>query len=221
MSPLELFLSRLPPGCKVTGNGHAVRCPAHEDKHPSLSVATGVDGRLLLHCHANCSYEQIMAAVGLTPADGFIRKPRAMLRVYSAFQAVIPEWIRKSAVWYEMRAPSRWLLGLCCEACYWQIDDESSLGYFWIGDLLPNAAMSRAFVWENLHAFYKAGFIAKLSQGGCVDNFRTGKHLATFFAVQGEPGALVRLNLEWNGKSKIRPAPLIRVVVQNLETTQT
>ncbi len=47
------------------GNGHwTARCPAHEDKHPSLSI-TESGGRVLLYCHAGCSYEAIKAALGL------------------------------------------------------------------------------------------------------------------------------------------------------------
>lgn len=40
-------------------------CPAHDDKNPSLSVTEGEGGRVLLHCHAGCSYEAITTALGL------------------------------------------------------------------------------------------------------------------------------------------------------------
>src|SRR5918997_2784212 len=35
-------------------------CPAHNDHIPSLSIKEGDVGRLLLYCHAGCSFEQIM-----------------------------------------------------------------------------------------------------------------------------------------------------------------
>lgn len=38
------------------------RCPAHDDRNPSLSIADGDDGRLLLYCHAGCSYDAIRRA---------------------------------------------------------------------------------------------------------------------------------------------------------------
>jgi hypothetical protein len=40
-------------------------CPAHHDKKRSLSVGKGVDGRLLLTCHADegCTFEVILAAL--------------------------------------------------------------------------------------------------------------------------------------------------------------
>lgn len=44
-------------------------CPAHDDHDPSLSIAQGDDGRCLLHCFAGCEYEEIVAAMGVTPAD--------------------------------------------------------------------------------------------------------------------------------------------------------
>ncbi|MBA4017299.1 MAG: hypothetical protein C0483_09010 [Pirellula sp.] len=41
------------------------RCPAHADSNPSLSVAVG-DGKVLLHCHAGCEFEDICKALGTT-----------------------------------------------------------------------------------------------------------------------------------------------------------
>ncbi len=47
------------------GNGQwTALCPAHDDHHPSLSV-TESGGKLLLYCHAGCSYEAIKRALGL------------------------------------------------------------------------------------------------------------------------------------------------------------
>jgi len=67
-SPLELVLAKLPEA-KRTRKGWNVRCPVHEDRRPSLSIAEGDDGRALLHCHAGCTAEQITEALGLTLAD--------------------------------------------------------------------------------------------------------------------------------------------------------
>ena len=53
-------------GTQSRGNGAWVAlCPAHDDRNPSLSVKTGDDGRALIHCHAGCSFEAIVAALGL------------------------------------------------------------------------------------------------------------------------------------------------------------
>ena len=56
---------------KKTGKGYQARCPAHEDKGPSLSLREGDDGRVLLHCFAGCSAGAVVAAIGLTMADLF------------------------------------------------------------------------------------------------------------------------------------------------------
>ena len=47
------------------------RCPAHEDRTPSLSIAAGDDGRVLLHCWAGCRTRDIVAALGLQWSDLF------------------------------------------------------------------------------------------------------------------------------------------------------
>ena len=68
MTPLELVLSKLP-GAKRNGVGWVARCPAHEDRRPSLSVTEGDNGGALVHCHAGCAPEQVTAALGLTMAE--------------------------------------------------------------------------------------------------------------------------------------------------------
>lgn len=45
-------------------------CPAHEDSTASLSVSRGTRGAVL-HCHAGCTTERILEAIGLTKADLF------------------------------------------------------------------------------------------------------------------------------------------------------
>lgn len=42
-----------------------VRCPAHKDGTPSLSVGETNDGRPLVHCHANCTQLEVIAALRL------------------------------------------------------------------------------------------------------------------------------------------------------------
>ena len=68
--PLQLVLSRLK-GVRQNGEGHQALCPAHEDSTPSLSVRRGEDGRVLVHCHANCAPEAVCKAIGLTLRDLF------------------------------------------------------------------------------------------------------------------------------------------------------
>jgi len=47
------------------------RCPAHDDRSPSLSIRETNDGTILLKCFAGCGAADVVAAVGLTLADLF------------------------------------------------------------------------------------------------------------------------------------------------------
>lgn len=74
----DTLLSRLEK-VKRTGPGSwLARCPAHEDKSPSLSVAERSE-RVLLHCFAGCSALEVLQSVGLDFADVMPPKPVDML----------------------------------------------------------------------------------------------------------------------------------------------
>ena len=63
-----------------TGYGTA-RCPAHDDRTPSLSLRDGRDGRLLAYCHAGCEWTAVadaLRAQGLLPGRGRGRPPAAV-----------------------------------------------------------------------------------------------------------------------------------------------
>lgn len=66
----QLLLSRLD-GVKNAGRGWIARCPAHEDRRASLSIAEGDDGRALVHCFGGCAAADVMAALGMQAADLF------------------------------------------------------------------------------------------------------------------------------------------------------
>ncbi|KAF1084852.1 hypothetical protein SPSYN_02022 [Sporotomaculum syntrophicum] len=58
---------------KRDGNGYIACCPvpAHDDQKASVSVSTGDDGRILLHCHAGCDIKDIVSALGIELKDLF------------------------------------------------------------------------------------------------------------------------------------------------------
>ncbi|HTH17370.1 MAG TPA: AAA family ATPase, partial [Magnetospirillum sp.] len=58
---------------KRAGDGYKARCPAHEDRTPSLSINEAEDNTVLLKCHAGCSTEAVVKALGLTLRDLFPR----------------------------------------------------------------------------------------------------------------------------------------------------
>lgn len=51
------------------------RCPAHDDRSPSLNISEGRDGRVLLHCFAGCSLATILKALSLSTRDLFASEP--------------------------------------------------------------------------------------------------------------------------------------------------
>jgi hypothetical protein len=62
-------------GVKRSSGGWRARCPAHDDHRASLSVGTGADGGVLLHCHAGCSFGAIRAALGPAASNGQSHAP--------------------------------------------------------------------------------------------------------------------------------------------------
>lgn len=70
MTPVENLLQRLE---KVKGrNGSwTARCPAHNDKGPSLAIRETDDGRVLVHCFAGCETASVLGSVGLDMTDLF------------------------------------------------------------------------------------------------------------------------------------------------------
>lgn len=67
----EALLSRLE-NVRHRGAGQwSARCPAHDDREPSLSIRETPDGVVLLHCHAACDVANVVAAVGLDLVDLF------------------------------------------------------------------------------------------------------------------------------------------------------
>lgn len=57
--------------------GWTALCPAHDDTMNSLSIGQGSDGRALIHCHAGCTFQEVLAAMGLRARNLFHRKQGA------------------------------------------------------------------------------------------------------------------------------------------------
>ena len=59
-------------GVRQTGPGRwLAKCPAHEDRAPSLSIRERDDGALLIHDFAGCHVQDVVSAVGLQMSDLF------------------------------------------------------------------------------------------------------------------------------------------------------
>lgn len=81
----QVLLARLD-GVIDRGNGRwYARCPAHEDKSPSLSIADTGE-KVLIHCFAGCSAEEILVALGLTWTDLYPDRWQAAYRAATSNQ---------------------------------------------------------------------------------------------------------------------------------------
>ncbi len=71
---VALLLDRLE-GVRRSGAGWTARCPAHEDRDPSLSVGVGRNLCAVVHCHAGCDTAVVLGTVGLSLSDfeGLVR----------------------------------------------------------------------------------------------------------------------------------------------------
>jgi putative DNA primase/helicase len=65
-------------GGRKAGNGWTARCPAHDDRTPSLSIRDADDNKVLVRCHAGCDQERVIS--GCDRAACGSRTPRAQRR---------------------------------------------------------------------------------------------------------------------------------------------
>jgi len=113
-------------GGRRCGSGWIARCPAHEDRNPSLSIReTG--GKILVHCHAGCPQEAVIEGLrrrGLwrarrewLPREEYLRRLRAR-REAERRAAELAEWRRRQVAllmrlrnlfWDRERAAEEWL----------------------------------------------------------------------------------------------------------------
>lgn len=50
-------------GGRKLGSGWMARCPAHDDREPSLSIRQSDNGKVLVRCHAGCEQHRVIAAL--------------------------------------------------------------------------------------------------------------------------------------------------------------
>jgi hypothetical protein len=85
-------------------------CPCHDDRRPSLSIGETSDGRDLIRCHAACSREEILQALGLWDSPPRLRLLQGMghrdvrtLKAYAeptstSLWPIEERWRRRAAV---------------------------------------------------------------------------------------------------------------------------
>jgi hypothetical protein len=63
MSPSAEEIARALRGRRCS-KGWICRCPAHDDRHPSLSVAETRDGKTLVKCWSGCRQDDVIDGAG-------------------------------------------------------------------------------------------------------------------------------------------------------------
>ena len=74
MTPADTVLPKLECVRETGADRGVARCPAHEDKNPSLTWRICDDGTLLVKCWVGCSAHDIVAALGLKLRDLFVNQ---------------------------------------------------------------------------------------------------------------------------------------------------
>lgn len=96
---IEDILSRLEKVRKTGPNNWLACCPAHDDNSPSLTLHAADDGRILVKCFAECSFEEIVGAVGLGWEPWFPPKPQSDF--VPAVKRPFPAADVLEALWFE------------------------------------------------------------------------------------------------------------------------
>jgi archaellum biogenesis ATPase FlaH len=164
---VEDLLGRLD-GVRRSGTGWSARCPAHEDRSPSLSIADGRDGAVLLKCFAGCTLPQICAAIAIEERDLFPEtsnaKPSSIVATYqyrAENRDLLFEVVRRHPKSFHQRKPDGrggWI--------------PSTLGVRQVLYRLPELLASperRVFIVEgekDVDRLAEAGFIATTNAGG-------------------------------------------------------
>jgi hypothetical protein len=166
-------------------------CTSHEDRNPSLSIRLEAD-KVLLHCHAGCSVEDILASLDLTPADLFNQPLERTERPADDTWIPCQERGHRRVAQYPYKDERGTVVhGVtrCDHKCFaqWRPDDSTRSGRRWslngpdgkrlvrtVPYLLPEALKAKAedrVIWiaegeKDVHALIGRGLIATCNAGG-------------------------------------------------------
>ncbi len=68
---VEVILNRLQGVKQKATHKWLAKCPAHDDRSPSLWVRLADDDKVLIHCFGGCQVADVVASVGLELSDLF------------------------------------------------------------------------------------------------------------------------------------------------------
>lgn len=155
-------------GVRKSGSGWLARCPGHRDRKASLSVTEKGD-RVLLHCHAGCSSDAIVGALGLSMADLFA-EPHPSLR--------------EATIYYEYQGPGGVPVFRVCrgpEKRFWQERPDGRGG--WLRGAPPPEARVLYRLPEVFRAAGQGGPVLIVEGEKDVETLRTLRLVATTAAM--------------------------------------
>jgi hypothetical protein len=71
---IDNVISRLQKVKQTGKDSYIACCPSHKDGRPSLSIKALPDGRILMHCFAECPIGDVLNSMGLEMSDLFPEK---------------------------------------------------------------------------------------------------------------------------------------------------
>lgn len=74
------------------------RCPAHDDRGPSLSIKDVGDGRTLIHCFAGCGAVDVLDAIGMDMTDLYPPSDREYRPVHQQRERSLDELVVEIAM---------------------------------------------------------------------------------------------------------------------------
>lgn len=80
--PIDGILPRLEGVKQTAPDRWLARCPAHEDRSPSLSLRECDDHTLLVRCYAGCDTRKVLHVIGLELRDLFVRRVADRARIH-------------------------------------------------------------------------------------------------------------------------------------------
>ena len=128
-----------------------IRCPAHDDHHPSASLKVAPNGRLLWHCYAGCSQSALTAAIRAIPG-ALLPRPEAVRLAPTRKPAPIQE--RKLGAVYRHRSDLREMYVTALTAADYTLvpanppGSDSAVGYGSVYDLEERPRLWAAAVRE-------------------------------------------------------------------------
>jgi hypothetical protein len=182
------------------------RCPAHEDKQASLSVARGTEQPVVFKCHAGCERDAILDGLGLTLAD--VSAPRekqpdqgewtprgTAVNVYDYVDEnsdLLFQVLRTADKQFPQRVPDRSKKS----GWRWSLGTTRRVPYRLPAVIAAIAEKKTVYIVEgekDVHAMERAGAVATTSPGGAgkwrpdYDAFFTGASVV-IVADADEPG---------------------------------